>query len=404
MAVPALLFGLFLGASWVAVFAIAQGRVDFRQLYAAGYMVRTHHGHELYDYAAQKHFQDTLVSPAERALPFVRPAYQALLFAPLSVLPYVYAYIAWFLLNLVLLHFWLRLFRPLTHSLRKVWKFLPLALVMGFIPILLSLLQGQDSVLLLVILSAALILLERERAFAAGAMLAVGLFKFQLVLPIALLFFLWRRWRFCFGFVCGGVVLGAISVWLTGITQAKIYLISMVSFGSGTRSTGLRFPIPLNFMPNFHGLVATLGGAHLSVSAVSYLTLILSLLTLVGVWWRHSQNWSSSDEIAVAIDPATLVSYYLFWHDLTALILPIQVMLDRTVLRESSGTRADRYLLRASTLIFLAPVLLLSAPEKFYVVSICVLAFLAITLYWLNARNFDFRPLGSLATVNNSIH
>ena len=67
--------------------ALLHGHADFRQLYAAGYMVRTGHARELYDIRAQQQFQDVLVGNDERALPFIRPAYQALLFVPFSLLP-----------------------------------------------------------------------------------------------------------------------------------------------------------------------------------------------------------------------------------------------------------------------------------------------------------------------------
>jgi hypothetical protein len=53
---------------------ILSGHADFRNLYAAGYMVRVGHGHEIYNYAAQKTFQDALVSREEVAIPlFGRP-------------------------------------------------------------------------------------------------------------------------------------------------------------------------------------------------------------------------------------------------------------------------------------------------------------------------------------------
>ena len=75
---------LLLGAQvigWVTFFPSAlRGHSDFRQLYAAGYMVRIGHASELYDYRAQETFQGTLVGNDQRALPFIRPAYQALLF------------------------------------------------------------------------------------------------------------------------------------------------------------------------------------------------------------------------------------------------------------------------------------------------------------------------------------
>src|SRR5437773_7577505 len=62
LGIPAILIGIQL-AGWVGFFrVIVDGHADFRQLYIAGYMVRTGHSHQLYDYNAQKRFQDALVS------------------------------------------------------------------------------------------------------------------------------------------------------------------------------------------------------------------------------------------------------------------------------------------------------------------------------------------------------
>src|ERR1700687_1084733 len=95
---------LVLQLQWFIFFQGAlRGHADFRQLYAAGYMVRTGHASDLYNYAAQKNFQDTLVSREKLALPFIRPAYQAVFFAPFSLLPYRSAYLAFLSANLIFL-------------------------------------------------------------------------------------------------------------------------------------------------------------------------------------------------------------------------------------------------------------------------------------------------------------
>src|SRR5260370_19644736 len=94
LGIPAYLIGVHL---WTWVFTVSVflgGRADFRQLYAAAYMVRTGHANELYDYDAQKYFQDRIVSPAQVRLPLMLPAYQALVLAPISRLPYREAYLA----------------------------------------------------------------------------------------------------------------------------------------------------------------------------------------------------------------------------------------------------------------------------------------------------------------------
>src|SRR5260370_2354040 len=89
LGIPAYLIGVHL---WTWVFTASiflGGRADFPQLYAAAYMVRAGHANQLYDYDAQKYFQDRLVSQAQVALPFVRPAYEAVVLSPLSRLTHL---------------------------------------------------------------------------------------------------------------------------------------------------------------------------------------------------------------------------------------------------------------------------------------------------------------------------
>src|SRR5947207_5981022 len=146
----------FLG--WLTFFPQAlRGHADFRQLYVAGYMVRTGHRTQLYDYAAQTYFQNTLVSNDERALPFIRPAYQALMFVPFSLLPYRTAYLGFLLLNVLLLALAFLILQPRLRGLSCVWPGLPPALFLGFYPVALALILGRDSILLLALLAAALV-------------------------------------------------------------------------------------------------------------------------------------------------------------------------------------------------------------------------------------------------------
>src|SRR5216684_6233378 len=157
---PILLAVQLLG--WLTFFPTAlRGHADFRQLYAAGYMVRTGHAGQLYDTRAQQEFQDALVGNDERALPFIRPAYQALLFVPFSLLPYRTAYLGFLAVNLVLLAMTFWILRPNMRNLSRVWQGLPVFVFLVFYPVALAHMQGQDSILLLLLLAAALVALEQ---------------------------------------------------------------------------------------------------------------------------------------------------------------------------------------------------------------------------------------------------
>src|SRR5438552_15643776 len=234
-----------------------RGHADFRQLYVAGYMVRTRHRTQLYDYAAQTYFQNTLVSNDERALPFIRPAYQALMFVPFSLLPYRTAYLGFLLLNVLLLALAFLILQPRLRRLSRVWPGLPPAMFLGFYPVSLALMQGQDSILLLALLAGALVSLEQDRESAAGALIGIGLFKFQIVTPIVLLFLLWWRWRFARGFAASAMQVSLLSLLTIGWPQSVVFGRSLLAVGAGLTgaTVAINFAFRVSVMPTLSGLV-----------------------------------------------------------------------------------------------------------------------------------------------------
>jgi len=392
LGLSAFLIGIHL---WTWVFTLPiflHGRADFRQLYTAGYLVRSGRGHQLYDYDTQLHFQNELVSHGDIALPFIRPAYQALLFAPLSLLPYRTAYFAFLAVNLALLWVSFRLLRPRMNRLAHVYPWLPAAMFLGFLPVAAALIQGQDSILLLTLLAAALASVDRDRELTAGTLVGLGLFKFQIVIPIALLFLAWRRGRFFAGFALSSLIAGTASVWLVGLSQAGVYGRSLVAMGSGSaaRADQLRYPIAMNVMPNLHGLIFGLAGARLSAFWIAAATVVLSGVIGLLVAARSPKNESGADSLMLAITASTVVSYYLFIHDLSVLLIPVVVTLDRFIEAEATGDELGRLKTRASALLFVSPICMSYIPDYFYVVSLPLLAFLGFLMQrsgrpWLSA-------------------
>ena len=85
-------------------------------------MVRSGNAHELYEYDAQLHFQNRLVSPGDIALPFNHLAYEALLFVPFSLLSYRAAYFALLGFNLTGLAITFKLLRPGMKNLAAIYR------------------------------------------------------------------------------------------------------------------------------------------------------------------------------------------------------------------------------------------------------------------------------------------
>jgi hypothetical protein len=384
--------------------ALLQGHADFRQLYAAGYMVRTGHAGELYDIRAQQQFQDVLVGNDERALPFIRPAYQALLFVPFSLLPYRTAYLAFLGVNLLLLAtaFWI--LRPKMQNLARIWRGLPVIIVLVFYPIALALMQGQDSILLLLLLAAALVVLEQGRNRRAGILLGLGLFKMQIVIPIALLFLLWRRWRFLAGFALSACLLALISLWVVGFAQSVAFARSLFAVGTGLAAAH-QFPLRVSIMANLRGLIFGLLGSRLPTFWIQALTIGASISVLLWAALAIPSKQKTAAPFVLAITTSLIVSYYLFIHDLSVLLIPITITLDRCIFPDPNSTDSnasadttptalDRAAAWMSAALLVAPMCIFLIPDQFYLVALPLCAFMVILI----RRSPPEQPLNSART------
>ena len=378
LGVPAYLIGVHL---WTWVFMLPTflgGRADFRQLYTAGFMVRTGYASQLYDYDSQHRFQNALVSPADIALPFNHLSYEALLFAPFSLLPYRAAYFTFLGTNLALLALCYRLLRPGMDTLADIFRWLPAAAFLAFLPVAAALMQGQDSILLLTLLVAATVALHRGADLTAGALVGFGLFKFQIVLPIALLLLLWRRWRFSVGFAASAAAVGLMSLSLVGMAGAQTYVRSLIHMSVGLTSGAERFRYGISpaAMPNLRGLIFGLANTRLSAFWLQAATIILSGATLLAVALLARRKQWGADLFLVAITASAMVSYHLLIHDLSVMLIPIALTLNRFIDAESTGDRVGRVIARMSALMFVAPICISYIPGHFYLVSIPLAGFL----------------------------
>ena len=373
LGIPAYLVGAHL---WTWVFTASiflGGRADFRQLYAAAYMVRTGHAYQLYDYDAQKHYQDEQVSPAAIALPFVRPAYEALVLSPLSRLPYRWAYFAFLATNLAALGIVFFTLLPWMQDLRALYSWLPVAPFLGFLPIAAALIQGQDSVLLTGLLAGAFVLLTDDREILAGLLVGMGLFKFQIVFPIALLFCLWRRWRFALGFSVSTILLVSVSVWLVGKEQSLLYVESLFSMAGAVTPNAhlLRYAVPVQMMANLYGLIFGVSAGHLSAAWLQGLTGLLSMVVLGWTAFRGYRLSNKAHLLLLAIPCAVLVSHYAFIHDLSVLLIPAVVILNCFLFYEGQGGRRQ-WIARSAGLMFVVPLVESFAPQYFWLVAVGV--------------------------------
>src|SRR5438034_1164809 len=198
LSLPAVLVGveipsfLLLGTRTLGV------QSDFRVFYTPAYMLRTHQRGDIYDFSSIRRNQNLRVAPDNGAVPYLHPAYEAVLFIPLSFLPYRVAYLAWAGVNFAVLALVYFLMRPRLENLRALGPgWISPGLLIGFFPVAFAILAGQDSLLLLLATVGAFRHISKSE-FHAGVLLGLGMFRFQVLLPLILLFILWRSLKFVF--------------------------------------------------------------------------------------------------------------------------------------------------------------------------------------------------------------
>lgn len=298
--------------------------MDFRAMYTGGMLARTAPSH-LYDLARQGQIQQTLVKNDGLTLAFPHLAVESLLFLPFSFFKYQTAYLLMLIPNAVLMALCFLFARREFSKAIPLWQPRAGFIFFAFIPTVIALAQGQDSLLLLLILCITWRLLDRSQVFAAGVMMAAMLLKPHLALLLALFIAVRYGRRFVAGFAAGStaVALGCLPFWLHGGFRAWLGVLSdqsLVSPHTHAEETGLA--VFSWAMPNLRGLLLLTLGRELPSHVLFMVVCVVSLLLLA--WGLAAvRRLSPRDAFAFSIMMTVLASYNLESHDLVILLLPI---------------------------------------------------------------------------------
>ena len=338
---------------------------DFTDRYAAARMVREGYGHQLYDFHAQEQFQIRYAGRIGEY--YIHPPFETLLFLPICVWSVQTGYLIWCLLNVGVLAYIAIVFQR--HIFKRFgWRVL-LPLFLLFPPVLISFLQGQDSLLLLLVMTLAVLELRRDHDFRAGCLLSCGLFKFNIVLTLIVLVASLRRKRFLQGFGLVSVILLLISIGVSGWAFLTAYPRFLMTLSSVPLAS-----IHPAGMANIRGLVSVSGVLQ---DAVARLALIwIASVLLFWHAWRSFKGSKSrfADAANLAFGnfvlAAILVSYHLSTSDLCIALLPMGLF--SQYLAEHTGIpRWVRLtLLSSQWVLFLPPLHVISLALHMYVYPI----------------------------------
>lgn len=307
----------------------------------------------------------------------LHPPFEMLIYALLAFLPYEKAYVVWLLANVAMLWSvpWI------------LWKYLPnlhsnyeyVALLLGTsFPVFIALVQGQDSILLLLLITLAFVGLKKERDAISGLLLGLGIYKFMLVLPVVAALVMARKFKFVAFFCASCVGTLLISIAMVGLRGTLQYYLLLFHFGqdSTTRVAG-----HARFMPNLRGLITALIGRIASPDTTLRIAAVLSIFILVLLlWWAYQFRNSPFDiRFALFVTISSFASFHFFPHD--GVLLSIPLLLGANAFVRTETPRSAKTLLGVAVFgICAVPDLLVSRLEISMPVMAAASALLAVAL------------------------
>lgn len=345
---------------------------DFVNFYAAATIVRDGHGSTLYTPETQQLALQTVLG-YRTAEYFLHPAFEAAALVPFTYLSIERAFVVWTLLNLGLLGL-----LPLVLA-----GYVPLIarrplfglLVFAFPPVLAALTLGQDSILVLFVISTAYLLLRQKQDFAGGVLLALATVKFQYVLILVFLLLIARQFRLMAGFLLGCGLLVLVSVAITGIPGVLEYVRFVHQFDLHNGYSN----ISPDRMMNFRGLISGLGWSTHSrlYGAVGSAVLLVLGVAYSGAF-RRPETAGLGFGLFLAV--ALAASPYDYFQDVSILLPAIFLALDAV---ESGQIKRNRgkLVLTCCALLFIWPAALLAIGGHYFWNSRIYLVFPVILLF-----------------------
>jgi len=340
---------------WDARESVSKGYSDFTIYYCAGMMVRKGLGHDLYNNSVQYQIQREFaphVAIRLNALPYNHPPFEALFFAPFTFLSYLHAFILWDLLNAGALLAGAFLLRGQVDKLKTCSQPLCMLATLAFFPIFLTLLQGQDSILLLLLYVLTFVCLKKNARALSGAWLALGLFKPQLVLPFILLWPMRGDKKILYGFLPTAAALALVSLALVGTTGLRLYPGYVLRLDANMAGGAIQ---PSD-MPNLRGLIYVL--THGRIETASIAIAFSCVILLLAAWLCRARETTPDlfcSKFALAMVATVLVSYHCLGYDLSVLLLPIALIFQKLWHPGTLAPWARALMLPGIGLLFFSP-------------------------------------------------
>jgi hypothetical protein len=315
--------GCFLAwaANWFVFISGNLQGPDFFSFYSAAEIYVQRGGAAVYDILVQKQFELAVSHQSPDrfiVLPYYHPPYYTLLIAPLGFLGYRAAYYAMTAFNVLLAILLIAILVRGSARVHGRAVIVASSLIAGFLPLFVTVLQGQSDLVVLVPLAAAYTAWVRGQRGWAGVFSALALAKPQLLLLIPVLFIARRAWRALAGFAAMVLALAVVSVIGFGLNPVLDYLSSVGSWAiGGNLPTHGQLVYTDTAVYSLRHILEILPGGG---KVVAFVILIVLLgLVAVSLSWRPDKPRL---DFALAIAASLVLSPHQNVHDLALLVIP----------------------------------------------------------------------------------
>jgi hypothetical protein len=370
----ALLLSSTVGLALAPLTHLAQIKnTDFITFYAGASIVRRGNGVNLYQLETQAAAFRSVLG-RESPEHFLHPAFEAVALAPLTFLSIEHAFLAWTMINIAVLALLPLVLTPCIPLVARK----PYFGLLGFFfpPVLIALSLGQDSLLLLFVMSLSYLLMHKRMDVTAGLVLALAAIKFQYLIILIPLLLVSRKLRVGVGLGLGCAGLAGLSVLVTGWGGLWTYLrfVHIIDSQGGPGA-----PNPL-LMVNFRGFLAGTGWAPESWAYPAAAAAVIFLGVAIGA--RTAPILQKNGlVVAVYVAVALVVSPSAHFPDMTLLLLPLLLAMDWLAETGIESIRAAAIAF-ACVSLFLWPVFLIARGgyywwnSQIYLVFPCIVFFI----------------------------
>lgn len=308
------------------------GFADFGNYYLYARVGLNQGWSRLYDLTAQQHEWLRLGGPDVIPwFPIIYPPPLAWLVVPFTLLPLPVAFGCWTALLLGLILLTCRLVAP---GPTRMSRWMVLVAMLAVFPVLFALLLGQILIVELAAVAGAWWLIGRGREIPAGILLVALVFKPQIAILLPVVLLVIGRWRTAAVWFAGSAVVVLIAVITTGLNGLHDYAVRLAD----AAAVAPQFLVPTQF---------TMAGL-LGHGVVTIVVSAMAVALTIAVAYRHRAE-GAAIPVAAALVGSMLITPYLHYQDLSALLLAGGIALHGSLDRWQRTLMVIGYLLLLAT-------------------------------------------------------